>query len=95
MDEFVRFNLYECSFWILLGVVSYVLNKFTLQKYSKITVVATAIFILFGLSDYVEVKMGGFLYPIIWWLLAWKIVCVIGMVLIIIWYLRLRLGQEI
>ena len=94
MDEFVRFNLYEGSFWILLGAVSYVLNKFTSQKYSKITAIATAIFILFGLSDYVEVKMGGFLYPIIWWLLAWKIACVVGIIFIISWYLKLRLQTK-
>lgn len=94
MDEFVGFNLYEGSFWVLLGITSCVLNKFSPQKYNKITITAGIIFILFGISDYIEIKIGGFLYPIIWWLLIWKVACVIGMIFIIVWYLKLRLNQK-
>lgn len=94
MDEFIRFNLYEGSFWILLGIVCYILNKLTSPKFSKISLVAAIVFILFGISDYVEVKMGGFLYPIAWWLLVWKVACVIGITFIIYWYFKLRLKNN-
>ena len=94
MDEFAKFNLYEGSSWILLGIVSFVLNKFATERYSTITTTASSIFVLFGISDYVEIKMGGFLYPVIWWLLAWKIVCVVGMTIIAIWYFKLRLDRK-
>jgi len=92
MDEFTRFNLYEGSFWILLGIVSYILHKILPEKYKKTTIVAGTIFILFGISDNMEIKTSGFLYPIIWWLLAWKVACVVGIIFIVVWYFKLRLN---
>jgi uncharacterized membrane protein len=94
MDSFTRFNLYEGTFWIFLGIVSFMLKKKLPKKYSSITLVATWVFILFGISDYVEVQMGGFLYPTIYWLLAWKVACVVGMVFVVGWYFKLRLQKS-
>lgn len=91
MDEFTRFNLWEGTFWILLGLISYAVKMKAPKKYQALALFSTLVFTLFGISDYVEIRMGGFLYPLVWWLLAWKAVCVVGMLVIVIWYMRLRL----
>ena len=94
MSSYTLFNLYEAIFWIIVGITSYVIGRYLPQKYRGISIYSSLIFILFGLSDFIEIKTQGFLYPIVWWLLLWKIICVLAMVHIIIWYLKLRLKSN-
>ena len=39
--------------------------------------VAAVTFILFGVSDFIEMRTGAWWTP--WWLLAWKAACVVAM----------------
>ena len=93
MDYYTRFNLYESIFWIISGITCYLAGKYLPVKYRKISVIALYIFVLFGISDLVEIKTQGFLYPLVLWLLIWKVLGVISMLTIIIWYFRLRLNK--
>ncbi len=89
------FNLYESIFWIVIGIVCYIISRYLPFKYKSILISAFLIFVLFGISDFIEIKTQGFLYPIIWWLLTWKVVGVIAIIFLIIWYLRLRLKNKL
>jgi len=93
MDSYVTYNLYEAVFWIAVGVICYFGSKYLPCKYKKILISASLILPLFGLSDLVEIKTQGFLYPVIWWLLMWKIISVILIMFLIVWYLKLRLQK--
>ena len=47
---------------------------------------AAITFLLFGLSDIVEVEIGGWWRP--WWLFVWKSFCVISMIVLLAIYLK-------
>ena len=87
------FNLYEGIFWLVLaGVCLAALQYF--PKYYKTWVYFSAVNLcLFGLSDFVEIYTGGFLHTS-HWLLVWKSVCVVGLVVSIVWYMCLRVRQN-
>ena len=53
-------------------------------------IVASIMLFAFGLSDYAEVKTGGEWWTP-WWLLAWKGVCVLALLALL---LRARLRQR-
>lgn len=90
MDSYAKFNLSEGLFWIVLGIFSIALFSFIPKKYHKLCLSAGIILITFGISDFVEIGAGGFLSGQ-WWLLLWKIIDIVGLILVICWYLRLRL----
>ena len=74
------FNLAEGFFWIGLAVWFF-LSTFISGKYHK--ALLAVILILFGISDFVEMATGAWWRP--WWLLVWKVLCVIiGFILIIL-----------
>jgi hypothetical protein len=93
MSDYTLFNLYEAIFWIVIGIVCSVFSGYLPLKYKNISISASLTFILFGISDFVEIKTQGFFYPIVWWLLIWKIIGVAVIVFLIIWYLKLRLEK--
>ena len=90
MDSFTLFNLLEGSFWIFIGIASVVLFWFIPKNYQRLSFSAGIILIVFGISDFVEICTGGFL-PGPLWLLTWKTANVLGLIGIIVWYLKLRL----
>jgi hypothetical protein len=49
---------------------------------------AGVVFLLFGLSDVVEVQTGAWWRP--WWLFTWKALCVLSMLWLLWDYLRRR-----
>ena len=57
--------------------------------------VAGTSFLLFGISDFIEIGTGSWFRPL--WLLLWKGVCVITIVSSYVWYRRLkrREGRQI
>jgi hypothetical protein len=94
MDDFVLFNLYESVFWIITGITLYLAaSRYFPVKYKQVFKITSLILLLFGISDIFEIKTQGFLYPTVWWLLVWKVTCVIGMILMVIWYLKLKLEK--
>jgi len=71
MDNFTIFNLVEGTVWLGIGTL------FLFEKKRKMFAVA---FILFGISDLVEISTSGFLGEGLWWLLLWKIISLAGLV---------------
>ena len=86
-----QFNLIEGCFWISLGVVCIILYFKTKSLYKKLALFSAFILITFGVSDFVQVALGSFFEPGMYWLYIWKIANVIGLISIVGWYLILRL----
>jgi hypothetical protein len=82
-------NLVEGVFWSAVGVCFAVSMAAAPARRDK--AVAAAVFILFGLSDFVEMQTGAWWEP--WWLLAWKVACIAVMVALLGRYLRRRRRQ--
>ena len=85
------FNLIEGSFWIGLGIICLAAYLKIKGPYKPLSLFATFILITFGISDFIQVALGSFLQPGMSWLFVWKILDVIGLILVIIWYVCLRL----
>lgn len=90
MENFFQFNILEGLFWIFLGIIYLVLYIFVPKTYKKMMISAAILLILFGISDFVETKVGGFLTGP-WWMRVWKPANLIGLVGIVAWYVKLRL----
>jgi hypothetical protein len=87
------FNLYEGLFWLALAASCLVaLSYVPLYLKSWLYFSAGNLF-LFGLSDFVEMYTGGFLHTASW-LLVWKSVCVVGLVVSVVWYFYVRLVNK-
>jgi hypothetical protein len=56
--------------------------------------VAALLFLVFGISDFVEITTGGWYKP--WWLLLWKASCLVGFVIVHTFFRRRRVlrGNE-
>ncbi len=89
--DYVTFNLWEALFWVVLGVVSFVLLNFTSQEFKKLEIFSGCVLVLFGVSDFVESQVGSFFEQGLGWLFIWKVLGVIGLTYSIIWYLWIRL----
>ena len=89
MDNFVQFNLIEGIFWIVLGLFLFVSYKFIPKVYIKLSLVAGVLLMIFGISDFVEIYMGGFLSGQ-WCLLIWKILNIAGLIAVAVWYFKLK-----
>ncbi|RJQ13428.1 hypothetical protein C4553_03535 [Candidatus Parcubacteria bacterium] len=58
------------------------------EKYKRILLAASITLFLFGISDFVEIKTMGFWESGLWWLLAWKAVCLVALFVITIWFFK-------
>jgi len=81
-------NYAEAAFWILVATVFGVLAFRGGHARRSRCAFATVAFLLFGLSDIVEVQTGAWWRP--WWLFTWKATCVLGMLWLLWDYLRRR-----
>jgi len=81
-------NLVEGILWIVIGACFLVSLLRPAQRGTK--PVAAATFIMFGISDFIEMDTGAWWRP--WWLLVWKGICVAAMAGLLIDYLRRRRG---
>ncbi len=92
--SFTAFNLLEGSFWLSCGGMSlagkhlHVLDKQQFWNFLALD------FSLFGISDYVEAY-----YPLTFldhggeWLFAWKILCILGLVCCLVYYIVQRIKK--
>ncbi|MCK5106139.1 MAG: hypothetical protein KAQ76_01125 [Elusimicrobiales bacterium] len=65
------FNLIEAILWIGIGLGLYMAHKsFPVKEYKNIVITAI-LFLLFGVSDIIEIYSGAWWSS--WWLLTWKI----------------------
>jgi hypothetical protein len=81
-------NYGEAALWGLVGLTfgAYAVRRAGATRRRR--ALAALTFLLFGLSDVVEVRTGAWWRP--WWLLVWKAVCVLALVLLRAEYLRGR-----
>ena len=73
-----------------MGIVCLVLSRRLRRPSARLSAVAGTVLVLFGFSDFCEVRFGSFLEPGMAWLFAWKIAGVTAFVALIAWYLILR-----
>lgn len=77
------FNLLEGLFWL---VVAGAFAVGACRRGSRLALPAAALFVAFGISDWVEITTGAWWRP--WWLLIWKGGCIAGLLLTYRLYLR-------
>ena len=73
-DAFRYSNYIEGVFWIVVGGLSLLAAR--QRKRPRFGGVLLLIFIVFGVSDWVESTTGAWYFP--WWLLAWKAACIVA-----------------
>ena len=71
-------NYIEAALWGAIGLVLLAYATLRASDGRKIAAVAGGVFLVFGLSDVVEVHTGAWWRP--WWLLLWKAACVLSMI---------------
>lgn len=65
-------NALEAALWGLIALVLFI-AAFRHPQSRKPLIIASLAFLLFGLSDLVEISTGVWWHP--WWLLLWKAAC--------------------
>jgi len=83
------FNFWEALFWFLLAFGCLLGRSFLSVSYRNWLLFSAANLFLFGITDVVEIYTGGFLHTA-HWLLYWKTLHVIGLIVSVGWYIRLR-----
>ncbi|NEQ41413.1 MAG: hypothetical protein F6K40_36555 [Okeania sp. SIO3I5] len=81
-------NYIEAGIWFIFAgafAISAINNRELVRLHR---IVATFTFLLFGLSDIVEVQTGAWWHP--WWLFVWKSLCVLSMFCLLISHLKIR-----
>lgn len=84
------FNVAEGVFWICIAVV-FARKSAKKTEFRKLQIGAAITFLLFGISDFIEVCTKGWFTP--WSLLALKAACVLSLVLHLRAYLKIRRRQ--
>jgi hypothetical protein len=68
-------NQIEATLWILIGLIFFIRQSIR-KPVGRVSHFGLSIaFILFGISDIVEIQTGAWWDP--WWLFTWKGVCVV------------------
>lgn len=85
---YTKGNYLEAVIWFFFAVAFAVsaIKKNRLIRLHR--TIATFTFLLFGLSDIVEVQTGAWWHP--WWLFVWKSLCVLSMFCLLILHLKNR-----
>jgi len=85
-------NYAEAILWVLIGLtfVAYAVRRAGAVR--RRCVVAALTFLLFGVSDVIEVQTGAWWRP--WWLLVWKGSCVAALLVLLSDYLIRRRRQS-
>lgn len=89
--ESATFNLLEGLWWVSLGLMTLGFVTFVSPRYRALAMVSACLLIVFGVSDFVQVRYGSFLVSGMEWLWYWKIGNVVGLCSMVLWYLWLRL----
>lgn len=84
---FQYMNYAEAALWAVMGVGS-LARALPASPVRGLCVVAGATLILFGVSDVVEASTGAWYSH--WWLLAWKVGCVVVLVGVLVKYVMYR-----
>jgi hypothetical protein len=74
-DPEVIGNYIEGVFWMTVGIVVGIAGRKANPAFKNLPLIACAVFILFGASDFVEAQTGAWWRPL--WLLCWKGLCLV------------------
>ncbi len=85
------FNLVEAFIWIGIGIVLLWKSR-SFERVRSPAILAGVTFILFGVSDFIEIRTGSWIEPL--WLLIWNVCCVASLVSCLVWYVALRRKQN-
>ena len=81
-------NYFEAIIWFVFAgafAMSAIKNNYLIRLHR---IIATFTFLLFGLSDIIEVQTGSWWHP--WWLFIWKSLCVLSMFALLILHFKIR-----
>ncbi|UCF32590.1 MAG: hypothetical protein JSV78_09680 [Phycisphaerales bacterium] len=84
MTFFETANYVEAALWAIIGLEFLRRTCKRTTQSRHLTLFVAVAFILFGLSDVVEVYTGAWWRP--WWLLIWKGACLVSFVLLLVAY---------
>lgn len=82
-----QLNFWEGMLWIAIATWFFVDAVRVTTKNRWFCVISGGLFLMFGLSDFVEMRTGNWWCP--WWLLTWKVGCILGFLTMYIWYRKL------
>jgi hypothetical protein len=85
-------NLIEAGFWVVFATAIAIGARNQSRPVRLLGVTASAVSLLFGISDLVEARTGAWWRP--WWLLVWKGTCIAALVLCFLKYGKLRCEQN-
>lgn len=81
-------NQVEGAFWIAIAGVVAIAGLRSGCKHRKLLAgIAAGLFVLFGISDFVEATTGAWWQP--WWLLVWKGFCLVGFLVCLVSYKKI------
>lgn len=86
---FCIFNVCEGLLWISISV-GFAVACGRKRQHHDLTLATAVLFLAFGLSDFVEIRTGGWYKP--WWLLSWKAANVTGLLAVYLIFRKRRLG---
>ena len=85
------FNLAEGVVWVAIGAALLISAAFNRRLLFRLRIVAAISFVLFGISDFIEMRTGSWWNPS--WLLSLKALCVITLAACLWVYMR-RKGKS-
>lgn len=84
MNYHIVFNFCESILWISFGCTMFVVTVKSALKRPKVLYVAAITFVVFGISDIIEIYTGAWWQPL--WLLIMKVSCIVSFIVCFISY---------
>ena len=81
-------NIIEGFFWLLVSLFFLAPALRPKEKNRWFCLYGAAIFIIFAGSDFYEAQTGAWWEP--WWLILWNAGCVAGIILMVLWYVKIN-----
>ncbi len=81
-------NIIEGFFWIAISLIFWLPALRRREKQRWFCLTGGLVFFIFGLSDFYESHTLAWWRP--WWLMVWKAACSIGILIIILWYVKIN-----
>ena len=85
---FVLSNRIEAALWTSIGIGFFIGARFNRGVIRRDALIAACVFAIFGCSDLVEATTGAWWRP--WWLLVWKGLCLLALLVLTIRYFKRR-----
>lgn len=85
------YNYIEIGLWSVIGVV-FLTRAFVKTEFRRSGITASVTFILFAISDIIEIHTGFWWKP--WWLFSLKAGCVLSMLILFVLHLQRKTHGE-